>query len=151
MLALVGPLTLLLRWDLVIKKLLDMVDGKEMLAIHGYDNSIPNLGNENLGFVLNLHVCCGEDLGIDSLWQPREDVSPGRPDRGTDVERSSNRSNGIEKYVEKIGVEEEEDEISNEQKHNQDSRLVPAKNRAEKIVTHAAVHVDDRQVSNSIS
>lgn len=51
-----------------------MVDREEMLAVHGNDNGVPDLRDEDLGLVLDLHVGGGEDLGVDALGKALEDV-----------------------------------------------------------------------------
>ena len=84
-----SALALLLRRNLVVQQLLDVVDSQEMLTVHGDDDGVPNLGDQNLRLVLDLHVCRGQDLGVDTLWQTGEDVPPRSPDGDTEVEGSS--------------------------------------------------------------
>ena len=70
--------------NLMVEQFLDMVDGQEMLTVHGDDDSVPNLRDEDLKreknsknvrlerhvqthlrLVLYLHVACGQQFCID--------------------------------------------------------------------------------------
>ena len=112
-----------------------MVDRQQMLSIHGDDNCIPDLGDQDLGFVLDLHVCGSENLGVDTLGQTREDVPPWRPDRHTEIEGSADREDGIEDDVEQISIQEEEDKISEIHQDQQNHWLLLAENITDQFVT----------------
>ena len=79
-----SSLPLLLRRHLVVEQLLDVIDRKQMLSVHGDDDGIPDLRDQDLGLVLDFHVCSCQDLRVDALGKTREDVSPWRPDRNTE-------------------------------------------------------------------
>jgi hypothetical protein len=49
----------------------------------------------HLWLILDLHVGGGEDLGVDSLWESGVDLLPGRPDRHSEGERSSDGEDGV--------------------------------------------------------
>ena len=91
----------------MIQQLLDMINRQKMLAIHRNNNSVPNLRNQDLWFILNLHVRSSQDLGIDTLGESGEDVSPWGPDRHTEVERPGNGEDSIPDNIPKIGIQEE--------------------------------------------
>ena len=129
-----SALSFLLRWHLMVEKLLDVIDGQKVLAVHGDDNSIPDLGDEDLGLVLDLHIGRGKDLGVDTLGQTGVDVSPRSPDRGTKVERSGNREDGVDQDVPQIGIKEEEDHTSEDHQSQRDLRLVRAEIFQQKLV-----------------
>ncbi len=65
----------------MVEELLDVFDGQQMFTIHRYDDGVPDLGYENLWFVLDLHVRGSEDLGVDPFRCASEDIHPGCPDR----------------------------------------------------------------------
>jgi hypothetical protein len=92
-----------------------------VLAIHGNNNGIPNLRDENFGLVLDFHVRCSENFGVDSLGQSRENVSPGTPDRHTQVERSSNGKDGVQDNVPKVTIQKEESQVG--EKHETKKNL----------------------------
>ena len=111
---------------LMVQELLHVIDSEEMLAVHGDDNSVPDLGNKDLGLVLDLHVRSSEDLGIDTLRQPRKDVPPGSPDGDTQVERSGNRKYRIPDDVPQVSIQKEQDQIREVHQTKNDHRLVLA-------------------------
>jgi hypothetical protein len=83
-----SALAFLLRRNLVVQQLLHVINGQKVLAVHGNDDSVPNLRDQNLGLVLDLHIGSGQNLGVDTLGQTRENVSPWRPNGHTKVERA---------------------------------------------------------------
>lgn len=69
-----SALAILLGRDLMVEESLDVVDREEVLAVHGDDNGVPDLRDEDLGLVLDFHVGRREDLGVHSLRKTLEDV-----------------------------------------------------------------------------
>ena len=64
----------------MVEQLLHVIDRQQVLSVHRDDNSVPDLRNQNLGFILDLHVGGGQDLGVDTLGKTREDIPPRSPD-----------------------------------------------------------------------
>ena len=79
-----------------------------MFSVHGNDNSIPNLGDQNLWFVLDFHFSGGQNLGVDSLWQSGENVSPWSQDGNTQVEGTTNGEDTVTDNVPHISIQEEQ-------------------------------------------
>ena len=69
-----GALAVLLGRDLVVQEPLDVVDREQVLAVHRDDDGVPDLRDEDLRLVLDLHVVRREDLGVDALRQTLKDV-----------------------------------------------------------------------------
>lgn len=80
---------------LMIQEFLDMIDRQKMLAIHGNDNSIPDLRDQNLWLVLDFHVASRENFRIDTFRKSSKHVSPRRPNRDTEIKGSSDREDTI--------------------------------------------------------
>lgn len=134
-----SALTLLLRWHLVVEKLLDVVDGEQVLTVHGDDDGVPDLGDENLGLVLDLHVGGCQNLGVDTLGQTREDVPPGSPDGYTEVERSCNREDRVQDNVPQEGIQEEQEQVGDVHDDEEYLWLLQAEDVANDGVTNAGV------------
>jgi hypothetical protein len=103
-----------------------MINGKKMLSVHRDDDGVPDLGDQHFRLVLYLHIRSSEDLGIDTLGQPGENVPPRRPDGDTEVERSRYREQHVEDNVPQIRVQEEKDEVREEHETKENLRLVLA-------------------------
>lgn len=59
-----------------------------MLAIHGDDDGVPDLGNEDFGLVLDLHVGCSQQFSVNALGETRVNVFPRCPNGETQGERA---------------------------------------------------------------
>jgi hypothetical protein len=108
----------------MIQEFLDVINGQEMLSVHGNDDGIPDLRDQNLWLVLDFHITSREDFGVDTLRKASKDVPPRRPNRDTEVERACDRKHRIPNNVPQVGIEEEEDEIGEEHQAEQDPGLV---------------------------
>ena len=86
-----------------------------MLTVHGDDNGVPNLRDEYFWFVFDLHVASGKNLGVDTFRKSRENVSPWRPNRDTQVKRTSDGKDAIPDNVPEIRIEEKEKSEKEEQ------------------------------------
>ena len=149
-----STLALLLGGNLVVEQLLHVVDGEQVLTVHGDDDGVPDLGNKDLGLVLDLHVSRGQDLGIDTLGQTRKDVPPGRPDRNTEVERAGHGEHTVPNDVPKVCVQEEQNQISEVHQNQEHGRLVLAENvclGTEDVVTEAVLDVHAGQDTDRIT
>jgi hypothetical protein len=136
----------------MVKKLLNMLDGQEMLTVHGNDDSVPYLRNENLRLVLDFHVRGGKNLGVHTLGQTGKDVSPRCHDGGTDVERSGNREDGVQENVPEVGIEEEENDIGKGHQGKNNSRMPSAKLITEQErISETRVDIHDAEISNRIT
>lgn len=58
----------------MVEQLLDVIDREQMFSVHGDDDGIPDLRDEDLWLVLDFHVGSGEELCIDTLRKTLEDV-----------------------------------------------------------------------------
>ena len=143
-----GALALLLRGNLVIEELLNVVDRKEMLTVHRDDHGIPDLRDENLGLVLDLHIGSGKNLRVDTLGQTGEDVPPWRPDGNTEVERSRDREQHVCNDVPEVGIQEEQDQVHEVHETEQDSGLVLAKNVADDSISQTVRLLHVRKNTN---
>jgi hypothetical protein len=79
----------------MIEKLLNVIDRQKMLAIHGDDNCVPDLRDEDLGLVFDFHIARCQDFRVDTFRESGKDVPPGSPDGDTEVKRTSDRENGV--------------------------------------------------------
>jgi hypothetical protein len=95
-----------------------------MLSVHGNDDGIPDLRDQNLWLVLDFHITSREDFGVDTLWKASKDVPPRRPNGDTEVERTRYRKYRIPNNVPQVRIEEEEDEIRAEHQAEQNPWLV---------------------------
>jgi len=141
----------LLRWDLVVQQLLNVVDRKKMLSVHRNDNGVPNLGDQNLWLVLDFHVGCSQYLGVDTLGKSREDVSPRTPDRDTEVEGSCHRADSVQNDIPHVSVQEEQSKISDEHDTEKDLGLQLAENVANDGITDTMSDLHGGKVSDRIT
>ena len=135
----------------MVQQLLHVVNGKEMLSVHGDDDGVPDLRDKDLGFVLYFHVRCCQDLGVDALRQTREDVPPWSPDRRTNVDRSWNGEDGIDLDVEQVCVQEEENQVRENHEAQCDLGLIFAQDVTTQKVITLTRQVHNREVPHGIT
>lgn len=97
--------------DLMVQQSLNVVDRQQVLSVHGNDDGVPDLRDQDLGLVLDFHVAGSDNLGVDSLGQSGKDVFPWCPDTHSKRERSSNRKDRVPNDIPQECVEEEEREV----------------------------------------
>ena len=135
----------------MVEQPLHVIDGQQVLPIHGDDDGVPDLGDEHLGLVLDLHVRGGKDLRVDPLGQTREDVSPGRPDGDAEVEGTGDGEDGVPDDVPEVGVQEEEDQVGEEHEAKQDLRLMGTEDALEDAVADALGDLHRRQDTDGVT
>ncbi|KAH3665928.1 hypothetical protein OGAPHI_004117 [Ogataea philodendri] len=145
-----GTLTFNLRWNLVVKKLLNVINSQQVLSVHGDNDSVPDLRDKNLWLVLDFHVGGGKDLGVDSLWQSGENVSPWGQDRDTQVERSSNGEQTVDQNVPHVSIQEEQHQIGSHHQTKGNLCLMLTDNVTVPLLTSTS-HVHGGQVSDWVS
>jgi hypothetical protein len=79
----------------MIKKLLNVIDGQEMLPIHGNNNCVPDLRDEDLGLVFYFHIARCKDFRVDTFRESGKDVSPRCPNGDTEIKRTRNGEDRI--------------------------------------------------------
>ncbi|KAH3679223.1 hypothetical protein WICPIJ_008692 [Wickerhamomyces pijperi] len=145
-----GSLTFNFRRNLVVKQLLDVVNGKQMFSVHRDDNGVPDLGDQDLWLVLDFHVGGGQDLGVDSLWQSGEDVSPWSQNGNTQVEGTTNGKDHVTDNVPQVGIQEEQDQVTQVHQTQGDSGLLTTQGVTPPELTSTS-HVGGGQDSDWIS
>lgn len=145
-----GPLALVVRGNLVVEQLLNMVDRKQMLSVHRDDDGVPDLRYQDLGLVLDFHVVGGQELGVDSLGQPHEDVFPRRPNAHAEGKRPSDTEDRVPDDVPEESVQEEEDEIHDEHDRERKRGLVAAETGTKRLVV-AVLHLHTDHDPNGIT
>ena len=95
----------------MVQQPLDMFNPQQMFPIHRNDDSVPDLGDQHLGFILDLHLGRSQYLGIYPLGQPGVYILPGRPNGETKGKGASDAKDDDPDDVPEIGVEKEEDEV----------------------------------------
>jgi hypothetical protein len=128
-----------------------MIDGQQVLSVHGDDDGVPDLRDQDLGFVLDLHVGSSQNLRVYTLWKPRENVTPRSPDRYTEIEGSCYRENRVEDNVPEVGIEEEQNHFRKYHQGKKNLRLVPANVIFENLVSDTSMHLENGENSNRIS
>lgn len=137
----------------MIEQFLDVIYGQEVLTVHRYDDCVPDLTDENLRLVLDLHIRRGENLGVDTLRQTGEDVPPRTPDGDTEIEGAENGEDTVQDNVPKVGIKEEQDHVGEVHQTEQNLRVVRAENVsrcAEESVTRAEFDRQERQDTSGI-
>jgi len=146
-----STLALLLGRNLVVQKLLDVVNGEQVLTVHRNDDGVPDLGDQDLGLVLDFHVGGSKNLGVDTLRQTGEDVSPGSPNRNTEVERASNRVDSVQNNVPEVSIQEEQNQVGDVHQNQSNGSLVVAKHCTNVLNTDAVSDFEGRQNTDGIT
>ena len=84
-----------------------------MFTIHGNNHCIPDLGDKNFGFVLDFHLSCSEELGVNSFRKPGVNIFPRCPNGKSSGKRTPNTEDDDPDDIPEVGVQEKEDEIHN--------------------------------------
>ena len=96
-----------------------------------------------LGLVLDLHICGGEQLGVDTLRQARKNVYPRGPDRQAECKGPSDTEDGIPNHIPQERIKEKEREIHEVHDGESECGLVGAQSGPEdRISTSLDDHTD---------
>jgi len=90
--------------------------------------------NMNLGFVFDLHLSGGEQLGVHAFWHPGKDILPRGPNRQTESERPTDTEHHKPDDIPKVCVQEEEDQIHDIHDRQGKRHLVPTEGVTEEFV-----------------
>ena len=82
-----------------------------MFSVHGDNDGVPDLRDEDLGLVLDFHITGSDNLSVDSLGQSSKDILPWGPDTHTEGEGPSDGEDGVPNDIPQEGVEEEERKV----------------------------------------
>lgn len=124
----------LIRLDLMVKKFLDVLDREKVFAVHGNDNGVPDLRDQDLRLVLDFHIIRSKDFGIDPLGQPGEDILPRGPDTHTDSKASGDREDSVPNDIPQKGIQEEQSQVHDKHDSEGKSRLIRTQTIAEVLI-----------------
>jgi len=115
-----------------------------MFTVHGDDDGIPDLRDENLRLILDFHIGGGEKLGVDTFWKTLEYIRPRSPDRKTHLERPTDTEDSVPDDVPLLEMERERI------KRSEKSRRSKADGEAENLACQLTKKVSKKKRTRSM-
>ena len=146
-----GPLAVL-RGDLLVEQLGDVFDGKQVLAVHGNHDGVPNLRDKDLQsprvkplfnslsprahlwLILDPDLLGRQQPTINPLGQLRKHKLPTRPHRQPQGKGPTDTEHRVPNDVPKEGIQEEQDEIHTEHDRQRELGLMLAQRIPKELV-----------------